>query len=111
MGFLYAGAASAIASLWSVVDISTMMLMARFYWVWCEEKTLPAHALRLAQMWLRDTTNAEKIGFLEGRLAKSAKAGGRTDDRKMLAAMKALDPGERTFSDPFYWAPFVHVGI
>jgi tetratricopeptide (TPR) repeat protein len=59
-GLLQAGAAGVVASLWSVEDVSTAMLMEHFYRAWRENGLEPAEALRRAQRWLRDTTNSEK---------------------------------------------------
>jgi CHAT domain-containing protein/predicted negative regulator of RcsB-dependent stress response len=52
-GFMYAGAARVVASLWRVDDAATRELMARFYQGMLKEKMRPAAALRAAQiaMW------------------------------------------------------------
>jgi CHAT domain-containing protein len=54
-GFLYAGARSAVASLWDVDDRSTAELMARFYDGYLRRRLTPSAALRQAQLQiLRD---------------------------------------------------------
>jgi CHAT domain-containing protein/tetratricopeptide (TPR) repeat protein len=52
-GFIYAGAARVVVSLWSVDDTATAELMVRFYRKLLVENLRPAAALRLAQieMW------------------------------------------------------------
>jgi CHAT domain-containing protein/Tfp pilus assembly protein PilF len=52
-GFMYAGASRVVASLWSVSDIATATLMARFYRAMEQDRMRPAAALRTAQiqMW------------------------------------------------------------
>ena len=62
-GWLQAGVAGVVASLWSVNDLSTAMLMERFYRLWREDGLAPALALRQAQLWLRDSTNREKAEY------------------------------------------------
>jgi CHAT domain-containing protein/Tfp pilus assembly protein PilF len=52
-GFMYAGAARVLASLWKVDDEATAELMKRFYEAILRERQTPAQALRTAQMWLR----------------------------------------------------------
>ncbi|MGZ3610024.1 MAG: CHAT domain-containing protein, partial [Ktedonobacteraceae bacterium] len=49
-GFMHAGASRVIASLWSVNDLATSELMAKFYRIMHEEKIGPARALRKAQL-------------------------------------------------------------
>ena len=50
-----AGAAAVIASLWSVDDAATSLLMSRFYeLLLSSSRPTPAEALRRAQLWLRD---------------------------------------------------------
>jgi CHAT domain-containing protein/Tfp pilus assembly protein PilF len=52
-GFMYAGARRVVASLWTVDDLATSELMARFYRAMERDKMPPAAALRKAQieMW------------------------------------------------------------
>jgi CHAT domain-containing protein/tetratricopeptide (TPR) repeat protein len=52
-GFMYAGSARVIASLWKVQDVATELLVKRFYQQLLEEKKPPTAALRAAQisMW------------------------------------------------------------
>lgn len=49
-GFMYAGAARVVASLWKVDDRATSELMRRFYWHMLKEQKPAAAALRLAQI-------------------------------------------------------------
>lgn len=59
-GFMYAGAARVIASLWKVEESATVDLMKVFYGKLLREKRPPAAALREAQiaMWRQDPTSA-----------------------------------------------------
>jgi CHAT domain-containing protein/Tfp pilus assembly protein PilF len=54
-GFMYAGAARVVASLWEVNDVATAELMKRFYRRMLQDGMRPAAALRAAQieMWKR----------------------------------------------------------
>ncbi len=49
-GFMYAGAARVVASLWNVNDAATAELMQKFYRAMVVEKLAPAAALRSAQL-------------------------------------------------------------
>ena len=57
-GFLYAGAARVVVSLWNVNDRATAELMARFYHHLLERGLRPAAALRAAQIDLREALPA-----------------------------------------------------
>src|SRR5205823_3209168 len=61
--FLAAGSAGAVATLWSIDDAATALLMTRFY-----EELFdgghPARALRRAQLWLRSLSEAEEAAFV-----------------------------------------------
>jgi CHAT domain-containing protein len=91
-GFLDAGAAGAIGSLWSVSDLPTAALMARFY-AGIESKLAPPVALRRAQQWLRDATAADVAALLS-----------QPPDTRIA------DPSVHPYSHPSQWAAFVYVG-
>lgn len=65
-GLLQAGAAGVVGSLWAVSDLSTMVLMARFYALWRSDGLDPPEALRRAQQWVRDTPNGVKRDMCPG---------------------------------------------
>jgi CHAT domain-containing protein/tetratricopeptide (TPR) repeat protein len=100
--FIEAGAAGAIGSLWEVPDVSTMMLMTRFYELWRESDQEPAEALRQAQQWLRDSTNEAKLR--------------RFPDLPELAAGALPDWAFASWKEghdhasPLHWAAFTYVG-
>jgi CHAT domain-containing protein len=107
-----AGFAGVAASLWSVADASTAMLMERFYRLWREERLEPPEALRRAQIWLRDTTNREKADTF--RRDVPALSAGKMPE--MIAAdffsqAAARRPADRDFAHPFWWAAFYLTGV
>jgi len=89
-GLLQAGVAGVIASLWSVSDLSTMLLLSKFYELWRINNQEPSEALRQAQIWLRDSTAGEIANY-----------GGLFDPA----------PGDRRYAHPFHWAAFSYTGI
>lgn len=112
-GFLQAGAPAVVSTLWAVNDLSTMLLMERFYQLHLNDgKDLP-EALREAQIWLRDVT----AGELKKRFAdeeEAALAGqGRMPIETASAAyarFRSQDSGRRPFGHPLYWAAFTFSG-
>ena len=111
-GLLKAGVAAVIASLWSVSDLSTMMLLTRFYDLWRQDSLEPAAALRAAQQWVRDTTNAEKIAYFKTVLTAQPdiNTAGSTADY-LYKQMLLSRPDQRDFAHPFHWAAFSYVGV
>ena len=89
-GLLQAGVAGVVASLWSVSDLSTMMLLTRFYDYWRNDNLEPAIALRQAQQWLRETPDGEKAAYF---------------------GLVSLTPNTRNYAHPFYWAAFSYTGV
>lgn len=98
-GLIQAGAAGVISTLWSVSDISTAMLMIRFYDTWKNEYLDPSNALRQAQIWLRDTTNLEKQSYFQEIMPQA-----------FSKYFELQNPNTRSFSDPFFWAGFTYTG-
>jgi CHAT domain-containing protein len=110
-GFLQAGAPAIISTLWAVDDLSTMLLMEQFYQAHLHDHAPPAAALRQAQRWLRDLTAdhlrqrfaAEREALLTTRMPGDVIS-------KQYRRFAALDPEERPFAHPFYWAAFTFSG-
>jgi len=114
-GLVRAGVAGVAASLWSVSDLSTMMLMVRFYEFWRKDKLEPAEALRQAQIWVRDTSNGKKAEYFGGFLPEFSQADSQRlpvhlADMLYKASLSAR-PDENDFEHPFYWAAFTFTGV
>lgn len=114
-----AGTAAVVVSLWEVEDLSTALLMDRFYQYRLDgdppsgESAMPvALALRRSQLWVRRLT----VEMLRDDLLRrrNRPAGQRTalDDLapQILTRFATRDTAERPFAAPYYWAPFVYVG-
>jgi CHAT domain-containing protein len=97
--FLYAGARSVVASLWQVDDHETELLMTDFYGGFAGERAPAARALR------------------EARLALRHDAGGRGAWRGLGRGLPltptpaARQAEEALVGHPYFWAPFVFVGL
>jgi CHAT domain-containing protein len=113
--FLSAGSAGAIATLWSIDDLTTAMLMTRCYEEMLANNHAPAEALRLAQRWLRDISEEDEAEFLaahpalEAEFARRARENRRPGERGSASREHAADP-TRPYAHPSCWAPFLAVG-
>ena len=110
---LQAGFGGVVASLWSVADMSTAMLMEHFYRLWREEKLSPAQALRGAQRWVSELNAAEVAAYADKCYRNS-----RWEDRADLLRYKlyyegraAQNPTDLPFAHPWYWAAFTLTGV
>ncbi len=109
-GFLQAGAACAITSLWPVYDHSTALLMTRFYELLGlspdKASSQPVSALRQARMWLRRLTEEQANHFVQShpRLAQSI------GDLSTERAESGKKPARPPYTSPRHWAPFVAWG-
>lgn len=106
--FLQTGAAGVIASMWPVSDLSTSLLMGKFYDLHVRQGEEPASALRHAQIWLRNARGAELDSFVQARVAAGDLSEGQV--RMIARALSSVPPGAPPFADPFFWAPFVYFG-
>jgi CHAT domain-containing protein len=66
--FLEAGVASVVSNLWRVNDLSTSLLMKRFYTYHFQGGLAPSAALRQAQRWLREEVTAGEAAGICRRL-------------------------------------------
>jgi CHAT domain-containing protein/tetratricopeptide (TPR) repeat protein len=110
--FMRLGAGGVLATLWPVDDLSTALLIARFYDLHRSEKLPPAVALRAAQGWLRGAADGEIKDYLrraieEGRLPRDFL---RSTDAALRAAM-ARQTSPKPFAHPYYWSGFTLTGL
>ncbi|OQX05442.1 MAG: hypothetical protein BWK80_52155 [Desulfobacteraceae bacterium IS3] len=115
-GMLQAGMGGVMASLWSVYDSSTMMLMAYFYESWRKQGMSPPEALRQAQIWMRDTTNREKQEYFEMKKtnmpqSESPKMAYPTANYLERTLLEMFNSKERHYAHPFHWAGFGYMGV
>ncbi len=111
IGLLQAGVAGVISSLWSVSDLSTMLLLTKFYELWRDQKLPPDQALRQAQIWLRDTTTEQMIEALEAALPEFNTRQLSETTARFLHDELSYKPNGRLFAHPFHWAAFSYNGV
>lgn len=106
---LQAGFAGVVASLWSVYDASTALLLSRFYVLWREEGKPPAVALAQAQRWLRNTSR-EGLRQHQTRYLPEMDEGQRRD--LVISGDAAVREGTTfPYRHPVHWAAFYLTGV
>lgn len=101
------GAHSVLASLWPVADVSTAVLMRRFYQL--RENTpgiSKAEALRQAQLWL---INGQPLDKVESDMVQRGALPSRPGISAAADTPYVADPN-RPFAHPNFWAPFILMG-
>jgi CHAT domain-containing protein len=101
------GVPNVVATLWSVDDLSTLLLAARMWTELGQNPAIPygiAEAVRSAALWLRDADAAS----IESFAASSPPIARALEGVSNLFI--DVGRGERPFSHPEYWAPFVCYG-
>ena len=112
VAFLAAGVPGVVGTLWPVSDLSTALLMDRFYRGYVEDGMPPGIALRAAQRWLRDVPASELSEHFRAERQKSDEERAAPYDAVSAAWRRfaALDPATRPFASAMYWAAFVYCG-
>jgi len=104
-GFLHSGASSVISSLWAVDDLSTGLLMRRFYDNVIKDKMGKAAAIREAQQYVRNLTVKEIRPDIESLIRDMEQQEKDVPFRLNLLAEE--DDNETPFAHPYYWGAFV----
>jgi CHAT domain-containing protein len=129
--FLQLGAGGVLATLWPVSDLSTALLLARFYDYHRGDGLAPASALRKAQDWLRNAGSADLENYVlsaveTGRLSKELARSLEVTTRAGAPGRGRVKPAEQPtgsvterpaaaksdapFSHPYYWSGFTLTG-
>ncbi|MDJ0534392.1 MAG: CHAT domain-containing protein [Xenococcaceae cyanobacterium MO_207.B15] len=107
-GFLFAGACNVVATQWTVNDLSTAILMIKFYQLHKIDGLPVAKAMNEAQKWLRDGTQEVFWSWTE-QLKNHLKL--KQDFIKQIQRyLRKFGPEEQPFNELFYWAAFCAIG-
>ena len=117
--FLAAGAVYALSTLWIVDEISSALMMIRFYQILdeqrCQNKLHPALALKEAQKWLRTITYSELSNwYLElSEIIKdnSGCSQDLRDEANLIRRERAkIESDKPPYADLYHWAGFTITG-
>ncbi|WP_373535993.1 CHAT domain-containing protein [Microcoleus sp.] len=117
--FLAAGAVYALSTLWIADEISTALMMIRFYQILneqrCQNKLHPALALKEAQKWLRTITYSELFNwYLELSEITKDNSGCSQDLRDEANLIRRdsakIESDEPPYAALYHWAGFTITG-
>ncbi|MBC8507683.1 MAG: CHAT domain-containing protein [Chloroflexi bacterium] len=101
-GFIQAGSGAVLSSLWAVDDLSTALLMERFYCSHLDNGMTMSASLRQSQIWLKNANREDLVDVIK-------KSNNIPNGDKRISAIELIrrwKPEEKPFEHPFYWAPF-----
>ncbi len=103
-GLLVAGSPSVVGSLWAVNDLSTALLMMRFYEN-VKAGLSVAVALKTAQIWLRDAKKEQLQQWTSQQTLDDA-----AQRMQLRLFLSKIDTDTQPFQSPDYWAAFCAIG-
>ena len=105
--FFYAGATSVLSTLWAVNDVSTAILMIKFYeLLGSETRPRVSVALRESQLWLRDLSVGDLLKWTAASKLLSSEHQQKIQSRYSRGYKQDYQP----YHAPMYWAAFCAVG-
>ena len=104
--FLVAGSKSVVGSLWAPSDLSTALLMIKFYQNLQAGSIIPI-ALNQAQLWLREITKRE----IEQSIKKNLWYLNPTLKISLRRRLHKMANDDQPFKEPFHWAAFCAIGV
>ncbi len=106
---LQAGAAQVMGTLWPVSEVAMCLLMDRFWTALTDNGNDPLPALRHAQAEIRSLTQDDiRQAFTAYELPTQAQD---YLKNQLEAIQNALPDAIHPLDHPYYWAPFIIVGV
>jgi len=104
-GFLHAGAMGTLASLWAVNDLSTALIMVKFYEL-LQPGVSIGKALHDTQRWFKSAKTPDLLTWVKESDSFDA-------DRKkpILKELKGYNDDEQPYGDVYHWAAFCAIGL
>ncbi|MEG3899918.1 MULTISPECIES: CHAT domain-containing tetratricopeptide repeat protein [unclassified Microcoleus] len=104
-GFIHAGAMGTLASLWAVNDLSTALIMVKFYELLKPGVSI-GKALHDTQRWFKSAATSDLLSWVQESDSFEA-------DRKkpILKELKGYNNDEQPYGDVYHWGAFCAIGL
>lgn len=106
--FSSVGAIGVIGSIWQVSEIASCLTMVRFYDLHIKHQMKPQHALKLTQIWLKDTCAKDLISYLNSFKDEQITE---IDLKDMIAFLSQFESDQQPFQDPVIWGGLTLYGL
>ena len=104
-GFIHAGAMGTLASLWAVNDLSTALIMVKFYEL-LQPGVSIGKALHDTQRWFKSAKTPDLLTWVKESDSFDA------DSKKpIFKELKGYNDDEQPYGDVYHWAAFCAIGL
>lgn len=104
-GFLWAGAMGTLASLWAVNDLSTALMMVKFYELLKPGVSI-GQALHDTQRWFKSAFTSDLQAWVQNSDSFDV-----SQKKGIITELGGYDPGEQPYGDVYHWGAFCAIGL
>ncbi|MCL1465090.1 CHAT domain-containing protein, partial [Argonema galeatum] len=104
-GFLHAGAMGTLASLWAVNDLSTALIMVKFYELLKPGVSI-GQALHDTQRWFKSALTSDLLQWV-----KSSDSFDADQKEDITEVLERFNETEKPYSSVYHWAAFCAIGL
>ncbi|WP_293130678.1 CHAT domain-containing protein [Microcoleus sp. bin38.metabat.b11b12b14.051] len=104
-GFLHAGAMGTLASLWAVNDLSTALIMVKFYELLKPGVSI-GKALHDTQRWFKSAATPDLVSWVNESDSFDAE-----QKKQIVKELKGYNDDEQPYGDVYHWGAFCAIGL
>jgi CHAT domain-containing protein len=104
-GFIHAGAMGTLASLWAVNDLSTALIMVKFYELLQPEVRI-GKALPDTQRWFKSAKTPDLVSWVE-----ESDSFDKAQKKLIIKELKGYNDDEQPYGDVYHWGAFCAIGL
>jgi len=104
-GFIHAGAMGTLASLWAVNDLSTALIMVKFYEL-LQPGVSIGKALHDTQRWFKSATTPDLVTWVQ-----ESDSFDKAQKKLIIKELKGYNDDEQPYGDIYHWGAFCAIGL